>query len=121
MKKNTSYTVFGLGTLLFAAIQTANNFFEVTVLVHGLLLGIAIGIQITGLILISKSPEFKNNKLRQWKLGLIGKGEKRQQRSFAQHKTSILPLAVYNNRRAIEHYRSMACLLFAPKINRFFN
>ena len=66
----------GIGLLLFSVTQIISHFVSLpNILSHVLMLSV-IALELWGAILIARSPEMKNSKLRRWKLHLIGKEQK---------------------------------------------
>ncbi len=66
----------GIGLLLFSATQILSRFLIIPSILHYALMLSAITLELWGIFLLARSPEMKNCKLRQWKLRLIGRGEK---------------------------------------------
>ena len=64
------------GLLLFATVSILNVYADIPNLLLLALMLIAFALEIWGMIVIARSPEMKNSKLRRWKLRLIGKEPK---------------------------------------------
>lgn len=65
-----------IGMLLFTATQILSRFISIPNILHYILMLPALTLEFWGIFLLARSPEMKNSKLRQWKLSLIGRGEK---------------------------------------------
>lgn len=76
MKKFKPNLPFCAGVLIFLVVRTVSQFFSIPKILHLSLLLAALSLASWGMILIFRSPEMKNSKLRQWKLRLIGRGQK---------------------------------------------
>ena len=61
------------GLLLFAAANITKIYIDMPHLLLLPLMLIAFALEIWGIIIIARSPEVKNSKLRRWKLRLIGR------------------------------------------------
>ena len=75
MKKYRTNIPLCIGLVLFAALQIAEHVMKNAMPepLYTVLLFLAVGLEILGVILMARSPEMKNSKLRQWKMRLIGK------------------------------------------------
>jgi hypothetical protein len=64
-----------IGLVLFSGIQIAEHVMKNAMpeTLYTVLLFLAVGLEILGIILMAKSPEIKNSRLRRWKMRLIGK------------------------------------------------
>ena len=68
--------ILGMGIMLFSITHIVNYYLSIPENLHSALMVVALAIELWGVILISRSPEIKNSKLRQWKLRLIGRSQK---------------------------------------------
>lgn len=76
MMKFKSNLPLGIGLLIFAATQILSRFIDIPNIPHYALMLSALALEMWGIILYARSPVMKNSKFRQWKLRLIGRGEK---------------------------------------------
>ncbi|WP_040952491.1 hypothetical protein [Gorillibacterium massiliense] len=65
-----------IGLFLFSVSQIVRMYGHIPDTLHKALMLTALVFELWGLIMFARSPEIKNSKLRQWKLRLIGKGQK---------------------------------------------
>ncbi|MCL2827698.1 MAG: hypothetical protein FWD99_03065 [Oscillospiraceae bacterium] len=75
MKKFKSILPAG-GLLLMGVTNTMDRFIDIPSALHYTLMLTAVSLVIWGTVLIARSPEMKNSKLRRWKLRLIGREPK---------------------------------------------
>lgn len=76
MKKFKPNVPLTVGLLLFTFTQIITRLISVPDIPCYALMLVAVSFEIWGILLATRSPEFKNSKLRQWKLRLIGKEPK---------------------------------------------
>ena len=72
-----------LGLLFLFAILTLSQFISIPDILHYALVFLALALELWGIILLARSPEMKNSKLRQWKLRMIGRGVDRRRHGDA--------------------------------------
>lgn len=73
MKKIKPNIILGIGLLLFSISRIIEFYFDIPEAIMYIILVTAILFELWGIIGIARSPEFKNSKLRRWKMKLIGK------------------------------------------------
>lgn len=73
MKKIKPNTILAIGLLLFSISRITELYFDIPEPIMYIILVPAILLELWGIIGIARSPEFKNSKLRKWKMKLIGK------------------------------------------------
>ena len=78
MKKVKLNLPFIIGLLLLAVTRIADHYLTVPFILFNVLSLTALVFEIWGVVLIARSPEMKSSKLRQWKLGLLGKVQKQK-------------------------------------------
>ena len=76
MFKGNRNLPLGVGLLVFGVSLIIKQFFDAPEILNGVLLLTGLAFEFWGGILAARSPEFKNSKLRQWKLRLIGRDVK---------------------------------------------
>lgn len=76
MKKFKPNLALGIGFILYAATIIVTRYWNIPDILHYALMLSAVALELWGGIILARSPEMKNSKLRSWKLRLIGKEPK---------------------------------------------
>jgi len=73
MKCSKAHLLLGAGLLLQGVTRLVGYYVDIPHMLHIALNLIAIAFVIWAMVIIARSPEMKNSRLRQWKLRLIGR------------------------------------------------
>jgi hypothetical protein len=76
MRKFKSNLPLSIGIILFAATLIASHCWDLPDMLYCGLTLLAVALELLGVIILARSPEMKNSRLRRWKLRLIGKEPK---------------------------------------------
>ena len=74
MKRSKAHLLLGAGLFLQAVTRFAGDYVNIPDVLHIALNLIGIALMMWGVVLIARSPQMRNSRLRQWKLRLIGRG-----------------------------------------------
>ena len=73
MKRSKAHLLLGTGLFLQGVTRFSGYYIGIPHMLYIILMLFAITLMMWGVILMARSPEMKNSRLRQWKLRLIGR------------------------------------------------